>query len=113
MASDQEMNERLAKACGWTYQTGPKLNYGGWVPRGESVNPLRLKGPPDYTNDLNACAELRKVIAERGLAVPFLGELSAILDMTGSALMGTEWFFLNATARQIAQATDKVLGGEQ
>lgn len=54
----------IAEACGWT-RIDPKSGL-DWEPRGLPPNQTHgaLKDLPDYTEDLNACHEMEKVLTE-------------------------------------------------
>jgi len=85
----EQVNERIAKALGWTCRKvevmhggfaeadGPVIEVDTWFcPDGSTYK------RPDYCHDLNACAEVRKVIAERGLVVQLCMAIIGIMAPT-------------------------------
>lgn len=112
MASDQELNERLAKACGRTAMFVEIHCDGGHY----DVYERRRWDP---LNNLDDCAELLEEVAVRGQQNDFIAALWSTLELPrGSNFWTIEnihalFKLLNATARQIAQAADKVLGGDR
>lgn len=88
----EQVNGRIAKALGWTCRK-VKMMYGGFAeadgPVAEEDVWFRPDGEmsvsykcPDYCHDLNACAEVRKVIAERGLVVQLCMAIIGIMAPT-------------------------------
>jgi hypothetical protein len=89
--TDEEINIKIAEACGWHY-------YDGWKHEDGREDKLPY-GPPNYCSDLNAMHEAEKVLTLKRL------------------LIYAEWleseygfFGITATARQRAEALLCTLG---
>lgn len=93
--TDFEINEAIAKACGWR-----KNDIGKWV-RGDSTDFASRRGftfdIPNYVGDLNAMNEAEEaVIWKKGLAYDYDVQLEKVLTDNPYS-----W---GATARQRAEA---------
>lgn len=84
----EQVNERIAKALGWTCRK-VKMMYGGFA---EADGPVievdtwfcpdgSTYKRPDYCNDLNACAEAERMIAKRGLAWEYMQKLIGLVGI--------------------------------
>jgi hypothetical protein len=105
---ERRCNEALAKACGWTTTDNscPLI----WRRQDGEL----FQFAPQYTRDLNAMAEVRKVIAKAGKRCEYvsridalIGELDACVDVF-IALDGV-FDFINSPAEIQAQAAADVL----
>ena len=98
--TDEQINQRIAEACGW-----------GWFQEiwtGELLGkPIREQGPlrsiPDYCNDLNAMHEAEKVLADN----QFMRYSRWIESFMQSPHYRS---YLSATARHRAEAFLRTLG---
>lgn len=96
--TDKEINQRIAKVCGWR----PDNRGLGWL------SPHGYYAPkPDYCNDLNAIHEAEKTIADRGVNAWWIYCGNIVRSMP--AIFGTETAVM-ATARQRAEAFLRTLG---
>ena len=101
--TDEQMRIKIAEACGWKaleYEDFSKYGVPCFMLMGSNNTGTRL-APPDYLNDLNACAEFEAMLtsAER---FTYLVELNKLCGDEPSAV----W----ATARQRAEAFLKTKG---
>lgn len=94
--SDTEINEAIAKACGWRWDVNDKKETYWFHPNKPF---LSFTKPPDFCSDLNACHEAEKVLWTDQIPkyCKFLWE--AMAD-SPEANIGT----IHATARQRAEA---------
>ena len=94
----------IAKACGWLQSR--TCHWGGWwyLKKGKRAY---QQTPPDYCNDLNACAEAEKVLTP----LQFETFHWILWDLCKSPQV-TEWTraYLSATAAQRAEAFLKTIG---
>lgn len=88
MPSDQEINEFLAKACGLE----------------------DMFAAPNYLNNLNAMADVRRVIRERGLTAGFIERMWASVYLVAARHV-VDFNLLDAPARVQALAAYEVLKG--
>lgn len=99
--TDQQINQRIAEACGW-----------GWFQKiwtGETLGkPISEQGPlrsiPDYCTDLNAMHKAEKVLTYEQCAF-FRTHLRERIENHAASL-----FVWHATARQRAEAFLRTLG---
>lgn len=113
----KQVNERIAKALGWTCRK-VKMMYGGFA---EADGPVievdtwfRPDGStykrPDYCHDLNACAEAEREIAERGLVSEYGAVVATALGLIGGAHFWSDCcVMLLASAETRARALVEVL----
>jgi hypothetical protein len=108
--SDDEVNARLAISCGLRYH---KDSYGidCWDRISGGVVVGRDSHPPDYCDDLNATAEVRKAISARGLTAAFVQALIDAGCFVGRGLAGDFFLAIDVSAREQALAADAVLRG--
>lgn len=104
--TDDQINERIAEAIGWTeiHDSGPWHHHKMWgyPPEKPGQGGNAYQYVPDYCNDLNAMHEAEKVLDSDEL---FRGYYLALYDITKS----TRWP-VHATARQRAEAFLRTLG---
>jgi len=83
MPTDQEINEFLCNACGHEYHkpTAEEVASGSYY-----------QYEPNYTGDLNAMADVRRVIRERGKQNDFI---AALWDACGLPKSFTFWTMRN------------------
>ncbi len=94
--TDTEINEAIAKACGWHFEQQAKI---WWAPAGTQQRSLL-----NYCEDLNAMRDARSTLNEVE-RTSYSMRLSAALGEPN-----TLWPLLDASARQQAEAFLKVKG---
>jgi hypothetical protein len=111
MKADKQRIE-IAKLCGWMYKTQDHGDPHWCHPEINQV----YDTPPDYPNDLNACAEMREAMepTQRILFIQTLGlDVLKLCPLAGDYWMAQEgdcWAILNATAAQHCEAFLRTLG---
>jgi hypothetical protein len=100
--TDDEINQAIAEACGWTQFTRIGINgSNGWM---HGIPPDGY-GPfeeiPDYCNDLNAMHEAEKVLTDDQRSIFYPRWLGGFMSRTGP---------IYATAYQRAEAFVRTLG---
>ena len=96
--TDEEINQRIAEACGWT-----KSDKGWWFNADDSNGGDLFC--PGYTTDLNAMHEAEQWLFAQGVDHADYGNvLQRVLRRNGDL-----WLFV-ATARQRAEAFLRTLG---
>lgn len=97
--TNQQINQRIAEACGWKPKRQTKLTRTGHFK-------VSYENPPDYCSDLNAMHEAEKVL---GNAVNAYGiKLMHLIQVTDKDCPST--FIWHATTRQRAEAFLRTLG---
>ena len=90
--NDEQINQRIAEACGWTVD---KRGLGWLSPKGYYTE------PPDCSTDLNAMHEAEKVLRDADLLFEYGMHISNSHHYE---------YLLRATARQRAEAFLRTLG---
>jgi hypothetical protein len=98
--TDEEINIKIAEACGWHY-------YDGWKHEDGREDKLPY-GPPNYCNDLNAMHEAEEQMDEIDW-VFFINELSTLVRLPKQAEVQVKQL-VHSTARQRAEAFLRTLG---
>lgn len=110
--NDQQINQTIAKACGWTeiHDSGPWHHHKPWgyPPQPPGAGGNAYKYVPDYCNDLNAMYEAEEQMDEIDW-VFFMTELAGLVRLPKQAEVQIKQL-LHATARQRAKAFLRTLG---
>jgi hypothetical protein len=99
MMTDQEINEAIAKACGWEKVREEEYPH-RWLWRKGEVGSALFDEPDNYCADLNAMHEAVMAQPLR-VAAAVCGELMKMLNPAESYILHRS---INATARQRAEA---------
>lgn len=97
--TDEQINQRIAEACGWKPKRQTKLTRTGHFK-------VSYENPPEYCSDLNAMHEAEKVLGNRlGAYGELLCEMTVVSERDFA-----ECYIWHATARQRAEAFLRTLG---
>lgn len=100
--TDEQINQRIAEACGWEIFNKPLTGY-GFAAYSKSPNGDPSPGIPDYCNDLNAMHEAEEFLSGN----LWIGYVNDLANIEGNL------FGIRATARQRAEAFLRTLGNWQ
>lgn len=105
--TDEQINQRIAEACGWEC-LAPDVWHHGIVGYSKDTHGIVRSRIPDYCNDLNAMYEAEEQMDEIDW-VFFMTELAGLVRLPKQAEVQIKQL-VHSTARHRAQALLKTLG---